>query len=106
MIYFFSICTGRIFSYVHVLTRKISSPRFVDFLADDEEDILGWADSSYMADYRNNLRLWFAIRKISEMFIAVRKRLTEIKFYHSIEVELYCLGETCRELLHIQSSLG
>ena len=123
-----SICTRADLLYaVHMLTRRMSSPRVLDmrrakkavaylmgtphlgvtFHATDEEEIFGWADSGFNSgegDRKNHYGYCFQMGKTSGMFVNICKRSTLIA-QSSTEAEYYCLAEACRELLWINSFL-
>ena len=66
------------------------------FLADDEEEILGWVNSSFNSgedDCRNKYGYCFQLGTSSGMFIAVCKRSTLIAL-SSTEAKIYCLAES------------
>ena len=129
MVHFFAFLfpLGGLLPDVHTLMRKMSAPSIcrspkgeyaisylagtasfcLIFHADNQEEILGWADSSYNSgegDRRNGygyccqLQLGWS----SRMFIAVCKYSTLIA-QSMTGAEFYCQAETCRDLLWIQS---
>ena len=71
------------------------------FRADDHEEIISWADSSFNSgegDRENKYGYCFQLIISSGIFIAVRK-LSTLVAQSSTKAEFYCLAEACRELL-------
>ena len=84
-----------------------SSEYCLVFNANDKEEILGWADSSFKSgegDRRNRYGYCFQLERTSGMLVAVSKRSTLLA-QSSTEAEFYSLAEACRELLWIRSFL-
>ena len=113
---------------VHLLTRRMSNPRVIDlqrakrvlaylmhtahfgvtFRGDDEDRIIGWADSAFNSgegERKNCFGYCFQLGATSGMFVNICKRSTLIA-QSSTEAELYALAEACRELLWIRSFLS
>ena len=126
---YLAICTrGDLLYAVHLLTRRMASPRTIDlqrakrcieyvsqtarhgvtFHGNDTEEIFGWADSSFNSgegDRKNCYGYCFQLGKKSGMFVNACKRSTLIAL-SSTEAEFYCLAEACRELLWIKAFLS
>jgi hypothetical protein len=111
-----------ILSSVHHLTRAMQSPKEADILAayrvlryllltpdlcltfngNSKLEVIGYADSSFVKNERNQFGYCFQLGSSSGCFVSVVKRTTT-SAQSSTEAEYYALCEGCRELLWIRS---
>ena len=111
-----------ILSSVHHLTRAMQSPKEADILAayrvlryllltpdlcltfngNSKLEVIGYADSSFLKNERNQFGYCFKLGSSSGCFVSVVKRTTT-SAQSSTEAEYYALCEGCRELLWIRS---
>lgn len=111
-----------ILASVHNLTRHMQTPTQADLIAayrvlryllltpdlcltfkgDTILEVIGYADSSFTRNERNQFGFCFQLGKLSGCFVSVVKRTTK-SAESSTESEYYALCEGCRELLWIKS---
>jgi hypothetical protein len=111
-----------ILSSVHHLTRAMQSPKEADIVAayrvlryllmtpdlcltfngNSKLEVIGYADSSFLKNERNQFGYCFQLGSSSGCFVSVVKRTTT-SAQSSTEAEYYALCEGCRELLWIRS---